>query len=61
MRAGDTVTIHWFTTSANDGFHYGVDFPDNVNDFGQVNQFPTTLECGGPFGPKSTYCANQIQ
>src|SRR5437868_4226186 len=21
MHAGDTVTIHWFTTSANDGFH----------------------------------------
>ena len=24
MHAGDTVTIHWFTTSANDGFHVTV-------------------------------------
>jgi hypothetical protein len=27
-----------------------------VNDFGQVNQFAQTTECGGPFGPDSTYC-----
>ena len=30
--------------------------PDNVKDFGQADQFQQTLECGGPFGPNSTYC-----
>ena len=50
----------WFTQSAT-GFHDGVDFPGTTADFGQVNQFPTTLNCGGPFGPDSTYCAKQIK
>jgi hypothetical protein len=50
----------WFSLGTS-GFHYGVDYPDNVNDFGQADQFPQTLGCGGPFGPSSTYCANPIQ
>jgi hypothetical protein len=50
----------WYTLGAS-GFHYGVDYPDNVNDFGQVDQFQQTLQCGGPFGPDSTYCATQIR
>jgi len=36
-------------------------FPGTLNDFGPVKQFQTTLQCGGPFGPDSTYCATQIK
>jgi hypothetical protein len=51
----------WFQLGPS-GFHYGgADFPDTTNDFGQADQFFQTLDCGGPFGPNSTYCANQIQ
>lgn len=49
----------WFTQGAS-GFHYGVDFPDTLKDFGQADQFPQTTQCGGPFGANSTYCANTI-
>jgi hypothetical protein len=45
----------WYTLGSS-GFHYGVGFPDDVNDLGGVDQFAQTLECGGPFGPNSTYC-----
>jgi hypothetical protein len=45
----------WYSLGTS-GFHYGVDYPDNVNDFGQANQFAQTLQCGGPFGQDSTYC-----
>ena len=38
------------------GFHYGVDYPDTVDDYSQVNQFAQTPQCGGPFGANSTYC-----
>ena len=27
---------------------------------GKANQFAQTLQCGGPFGPDSTYCATVI-
>ena len=46
----------WFTLGTS-GYHYGVDFPDNLKDFGQADQFAQTTKCGGPFGPNSTYCA----
>ncbi|MGB2875493.1 MAG: hypothetical protein WBB76_08470 [Gaiellaceae bacterium] len=42
------------TSLRTSGFHYGVDYPDNVNDYGQANQFAQTKLCGGPFGPNST-------
>jgi hypothetical protein len=45
----------WFTLGTT-GFHYGVDFPGTLNDFGQVNQFQEEPLCGGPFGPDTTYC-----
>lgn len=38
------------------GFHFGVDFPDTLEDFGQANQYQTTTQCGGPFGADTTYC-----
>jgi hypothetical protein len=45
----------WYSLGTS-GFHYGVDFADNLNDFGQADQFAQDLRCGGPFGPNSTYC-----
>lgn len=50
----------WFTLGSS-GYHYGVDFPDNVNDFGQASQFAQTTQCGGPFGPNSTYCVTILK
>jgi len=58
---GSPFCIYPWYTLGTSGFHYGVDFPDTVSDFGQVNQFQQTLQCGGPFGPGSTYCATQIR
>jgi hypothetical protein len=43
------------------GFHYGVDFPDTINDFGQADQFQQTTKCGGPFGSDSTYCTTILK
>ena len=45
----------WYTLGTS-GYHYGVDFPDNKKDFGQALQFKETTQCGGPFGPNTTYC-----
>ena len=45
----------WYTLGTS-GYHYGVDYPDNLKDFGQADQFAQTTQCGGPFGANSTYC-----
>jgi hypothetical protein len=50
----------WFTLGSS-GYHYGVNFPDTTNDFGEADQFPQTTQCDGPFGPNSTYCATPLQ
>jgi len=49
----------WYSLGAT-GLHYGVDYPDTRKDFGQADQFQQTRQCGGPFGPDSTYCATTI-
>ena len=49
----------WYTLGVS-GYHYGVDFPDTLKDFGQADQFAQTQQCGGPFGPNTTYCANLL-
>jgi len=51
----------WFSANKAGTFHYGVNFPDTVNDYGKANQFAQTRHCGGPFGPDSTYCATVIK
>ncbi|HLW51861.1 MAG TPA: hypothetical protein VKW06_03370 [Candidatus Angelobacter sp.] len=51
----------WFTLSSSGAYHYGIDYPDTKKDFGQANQFSPTLQCGGPFGPDSTYCATILK
>jgi len=58
---GQPFCIYPWYSLGKSGFHYGVDFPDTTNDFGQADQFPQTLQCGGPFGANTTYCANQIK
>ena len=50
----------WYTLGTS-GYHYGVDFPDNLKDFGQADQFSQTTQCGGPFGPNSTYCSTILK
>ena len=50
----------WYTLGAT-GFHYGVDFPGTLKTSAQADQFQQTTQCGGPFGPDSTYCATIIQ
>jgi hypothetical protein len=50
----------WFT-SGKSGFHFGIDYPDTMKDFGQANQFTQTLQCGGPFGPNTTFCSTILK
>jgi len=58
---GDPFCIYpWYTLGAS-GWHYGVDYPDTLKDFGQADQFQQTRQCGGPFGPDSTYCATLLK
>jgi hypothetical protein len=49
----------WYTLGTS-GFHFGIDYPDNLSDFGKANQFAQTKKCGGPFGADTTYCAKII-
>jgi hypothetical protein len=52
---GPDCIYPWYSLGKS-GFHFGVDFPDTVKDFGQANQYQQTTQCGGPFGANSTYC-----
>jgi hypothetical protein len=52
---GPDCIYPWYSLGKS-GFHFGVDFPDTTNDFGQANQYQQTTLCGGPFGADSTYC-----
>ena len=56
---GDFCIYPWYTLGSS-GLHYGVDYPDNLRDFKQADQFNTTRQCGGPFGNNTTYCATTI-
>jgi hypothetical protein len=57
---GGPFCIYPWYTQGSSGFHFGVDYPDNLKDFGQADQFSQTPQCGGPFGPNTTFCANTI-
>ncbi|OLB19281.1 MAG: hypothetical protein AUI12_02455 [Acidobacteria bacterium 13_2_20CM_2_57_6] len=52
---GSDCIYPWYSLGKT-GFHFGVDFPDTIKDFGQANQYQQTTQCGGPFGSNSTYC-----
>jgi hypothetical protein len=58
--AGGFCIYPWYSRGAS-GFHFGVDYPDNLNDYGQADQFETTAMCGGPFGPNSTVFATTVE
>jgi hypothetical protein len=51
----------WFTQNRDGSFSYGVNYPTTADDFGKANQFHQKTNCGGPFGPNSTYCATRIR
>ncbi|MFL5860463.1 MAG: hypothetical protein ACJ780_06760 [Solirubrobacteraceae bacterium] len=57
---GGPFCTYPFYTQGSSGVHYGTDFPNEVNDLGAVDQFAQTQECGGPFGPDSTYCDTPV-
>ncbi len=58
---GGPFCIYPWYSLAPDGFHYGIDFPDSTRNFGKADQFTQTLQCGGPSGADTTYCATQIK
>lgn len=58
---GGPFCIYPWYTLGKTGFHFGVDFPDTIKDFGQADQFQQTTNCGGPFGPDSTFCATVLK
>ena len=54
---GPTFTYPWYASnSAYGAITYGADYPGTNSDYGQGSQFPVTMQCGGPYGPDSTYC-----
>jgi hypothetical protein len=56
---GPFCTYPWFTlngTGSNTAFAFGADYPGTRFDYGQADQFQQTAQCGGPFGPDSTFC-----
>ncbi len=58
---GGPFCIYPWYTLGKSGLHYGVDYPDTQKDFGQANQFTQTLQCGGPFGPNTTFCSTILK
>ena len=50
----------WFTRNKDGSFSYGVDYPTTADDFNKVLQFQQHLNCGGAYGPDSTYCSTVI-
>lgn len=58
---GPFCSYPWFAFNGTDSaFTYGADYPGTKFDYGQAKQFATTPQCGGPFGPDSTYCDTVI-
>ena len=54
---GPFCSYPWYAFNGTDSaFTYGADYPGTQYDYGQASQFATSMQCGGPFGPDSTYC-----
>lgn len=54
---GPFCTYPWYALNSNGkAFTFGADYPGTLHDYGQGFQFATTPQCGGPFGPDSTFC-----
>jgi hypothetical protein len=59
---GPYCTYPWYAFNGTDSaFTYGADYPGTKFDYGQASQFATTPQCGGPFGPDTTYCDTVIR
>ena len=58
---GGSFCIYPWYTLGKSGFHYGVDYPDTQKDFGQASQFTQAQQCGGPFGPNTTFCSTILK
>lgn len=58
---GGPFCIYPWYTLGKTGFHYGIDYPDTIRDFGQAGQFSQTEECGGPFGANTTFCSTILK
>jgi hypothetical protein len=54
-------TYPWYTLNKAGYYTFGGDYPKTARDFGQADQFQQTTNCGGPFGPNSTYCATILK
>jgi hypothetical protein len=57
---GQPFCIYPWYTLGTSGFHYGVDFADNLQDYGQADQFEQTTNCDGRFGVDTTYCSTVL-
>jgi hypothetical protein len=58
---GPYCSYPWYAfNGTKTAFSYGADYPGTQFDYGQAAQFATTTQCGGPFGPDSTYCDNVL-
>jgi len=54
---GPYCSYPWFTfNGTSNAFSYGADYPGTKFDYNMADQFQQTLNCGGPFGPDTTYC-----
>ena len=57
---GAFCTYPWYAAAKSGAITYGADYPGTIHDYGQGLQFATAPQCGGPFGPDSTYCDNVL-
>jgi len=54
---GPFCSYPWFTFNGTDNaITYGADYPGTSFNYGQADQFQQAQNCGGPFGPNTTYC-----
>jgi hypothetical protein len=54
---GPFCTYPWYAfNSASGAITFGADYTGTKHDYGQGSQFPTAMQCGGPFGAGSTFC-----
>lgn len=52
----------WYAFNGTDNaFTYGGDYPGTTKDYGRALQFDQNTDCGGPYGPNSTYCSTVLR
>jgi hypothetical protein len=58
---GPFCSYPWYALNNEaNAFTFGADYPGTKFDYGQGAQFTTTPQCGGPFGPDSTFCDTKL-